>query len=535
MTAPKEDAAIPPDTPPYEAPEQLNLADYFLGDRLRLGQGERIALRTDEGNLTYAEVEALACRFARALEAAGVRREERVLLALPDGADYVGALFGILKLGAVVVMVNPELTRDEAEAMIAYVRPRLALVSPSALPIYHGLREGGCGWLESGLLVAGDQAHEASWERLAKADAPFLALATHRDDPAIWLFSGGTTGRPKAIVQPHRSFANTTELYAKRTLLYHEGDITLSVPKLYFGYATGSNLFFPFSVGASCVLFKEPPTAEVLFAKIAKFQPTILVNVPTVVQRLVDHPAAAEQDLSSLRCITSAGEALPPSLHQRFHELFGKELLDGLGTAEMWHIFVTNRPGEVHPGKLGRVVEGFDISARDEEGRALPAGEIGRLWVRGGSLAHGYWQNGEKTAEAFRGEYYVSSDLISIDEGGVVTYCGRADDVLKVAGRWLVPAEVEDTLLRHPAIAECAVIGAPDAGGLMKPFAFVRPHDGVEAGPDLEERLKSFALEHLAAYKHPRRVFVMETFPRTHLGKIDRGALRAHLKETLQA
>lgn len=515
----------------YRAPEQLNLADYFLGDRLREGRGERIALRLPEGDLTYREVEALAARFALALRAQGVRREERVLIALPDGAEFVGALFGILKLGAVAVMLNPDLSRDEAAAQVAYVRPTSAIVSPKGAELYEALR-GESPWLEHGVVVAGDAGHPLAWQRFAPAEADFPALATHSDDPAIWLFSGGTTGRPKAVVQPHRSFANTTELYAKRTLGYGENEITLSVPKLYFGYATGSNLFFPFSVGGSSVLFPEPPTPELLFRLIARHRPTLLIAVPTLLQRLADAPDAERQDLSSLRCVTSAGEALPPSLYQRFFELFGVELLDGLGTAEMWHIFVTNRPGEVHPGTLGRAVEGFDVSARDEEGRPVPAGELGRLWVSGDSLAHGYWQNREKTAEAFRGDCYAASDLIRIDERGVVTYCGRADDVLKVGGRWLVPAEVEDLLVGHPEVAECAVIGAAGEGGLTKPYAFVLAKSAPPAG--LEERLKAFALEKLAAYKHPRRVFVLDSFPRTHLGKVDRGALRARLAELTQ-
>lgn len=515
---------------PYRAPEQLNLADYFLGDRLREGRGERIALRLPQGELTYREVEALACRFALALSRQGVRREERVLIALPDGAEFVGAIFGILKLGAVAVMLNPDLSREEAAAQVAYVRPTLAVVSPPGAELYGALRAE-VGWLENGLLVAGDSEHETAWQRHAPGPAEFPALATHRDDPAIWLFSGGTTGRPKAVVQPHRSFANTTELYAKRTLGYTENDITLSVPKLYFGYATGSNLFFPFSVGASCALFPEPPTPELLFRQIARHRPTLLIAVPTLLQRLADFPGAAAQDLSSLRCVTSAGEALPPSLYHRFFEMFGVELLDGLGTAEMWHIFVTNRPGEVHPGTLGKAVDGFEISARDEDGRPVPPGELGRLWVSGDSMAHGYWQNREKTAEAFRGQHFAAGDLIRIGEDGVVTYCGRADDVLKVGGRWLVPAEVEDLLLGHPEVAECAVIGAPGEGGLIKPYAFVLAR-GAAAG--LEDALKAFALEKLAAYKHPRRVFVLESFPRTHLGKVDRGALRARLAELTQ-
>jgi len=364
-----------------------------------------------------------------------------------------------------------------------------------------------------------------SWREQLSGDGDdeLETFATHPDDPALWLFSGGTTGRPKAVVQTHRSFANTTELYAKRTLGYREDDVTLSVPKLYFGYATGSNLFFPFSVGGSALLFPEHPTAEVIFEKIARHRPTILVNVPTLIHRMVSHPRAAEQDLSSLRFATSAGEALPVPVYERWQELFGVELLDGLGTAEMWHVFVTNRPGDVRPGTLGRVVEGFELAVRDDDGNDLAAGEVGRLWVRGDSRAICYWQNLEQTAEAFRGEWFVGGDLVSRDADGYVTYCGRADDVLKVAGKWLVPQEVESCLMTHPAVKECAVVGVENEEGLTKPYAFVLP---AGEQPDLEQSLKDFALERLAAYKHPRRVIVLDELPRTHLGKIDRGKLK---------
>ncbi|MDX1644518.1 MAG: benzoate-CoA ligase family protein, partial [Thermoanaerobaculia bacterium] len=350
------------------------------------------------------------------------------------------------------------------------------------------------------------------------------AVPTHRDDAAIWLFSGGTTGLPKGVVQTHASFVNTTELYAKRALGYNADDITLSVPKLYFGYATGSNLLFPFSVGASAVLFPEHPTAELLFEKIERHRPTILVNVPTMINQMVSHDAAREQDFSSLRFATSAGEALPVPLYERWVETFGVELLDGLGTAEMWHIFVSNQPGAVRPGTLGRPVTGFDVKVADDEGREVPRGEVGKLWVRGGSRALGYWRDLRKTMAAFRGEWFVGGDLVTQDEEGYVTYCGRGDDVLKVSGKWLAPQEVESCLARHPAVGDCAVVGVENDQGLTKPVAFVTLVDGEAASPD---ELKDHVLDRLDPYKHPRRVFVLDEMPRTHLGKIDRGKLKA--------
>ncbi|MEE8277780.1 MAG: AMP-binding protein, partial [Thermoanaerobaculia bacterium] len=308
-----------------------------------------------------------------------------------------------------------------------------------------------------------------------------------------------------------------------KALAYGEDDVTLSVPKLYFGYATGSNLFFPFSVGAAAVLFPEHPTPEVLFQKIRRHRPTILINVPTMINRMVSHPQAGRQDLSSLRFATSAGEALPAPIYHRWKETFGVELLDGLGTAEMWHIFVSNLPGAVRPGTLGRVVPGFELKVCDEDGGELPDGEIGRLWVRGHSRALGYWQNLPKTAEAFRGEWFAGGDLVCRDADGYVTYCGRGDDVLKVGGKWLAPQEVESCLMRHPVVAECAVVGVENEDGLTKPLAFVVPK---AARPDLEEELKQFVLEHLQPYKHPRQVILLDKLPRTHLGKVDRGKLK---------
>jgi benzoate-CoA ligase family protein len=316
---------------------------------------------------------------------------------------------------------------------------------------------------------------------------------------------------------------NTTELFGKRVLGYRPSDRTLSVPKLYFGYATGCNLLFPFSVGGSSILFPERCTADALFEQIRRHRPTILINVPTMVNHMVTHERAAEQDLSCLRVATSAGEALPVELYERWKKAFGVELCDGLGTAEMWHIFLTNRPGDVRPGTLGKVVAGFDVKVCDDDGREVPDGEVGWLWVRGGSRAIGYWQQMEKTQQAFRGEWYVSGDMLRRDADGYYTYCGRGDDMLKVAGKWLAPAEVENCLLRHPAVEECAVVGVVDQNGLTKPHAYVLAR---EKRPDLAEELKAFVRDKLDAYKAPREVFVVDSLPRTHLGKIDRGKLR---------
>lgn len=506
-----------------ELPVELNIAHRFLDARIEEGRGDRVALRVDERNLTYSEVQDLANRFAQVLQNVGVRREERVLVALRDSPEFVGALFGTLKLGAVVVMVNPDLVAQNLAALFDYSRASVAVVTGECLGGFEEAKRQ-ARWCPRFLVVGGgDHSHPTFEKESQQVDGDLQTAPTHRDDPAIWLFSGGTTGTPKAVVQTHRSFANTTDLFAKAALRYSEDDITLSVPKLFFGYATGSNLFFPFSVGASAVLFPDLPTPAVLFEQIRRHRPTILINVPTMINKMVSDPAAADQDFSSLRFTTSAGEALPIPLYEQWQETFSTELLDGLGTAEMWHVFISNLPGAVRPGTLGRPVPGFEIRVCDDEGREVERGEVGRLWVRGDSRAIGYWQNMDKTAEAFRGEWFVGGDLVSRDEDGYITYCGRSDDVMKVAGKWLAPQEVESCLKRHPAVDECAVVGVETAEGLTKPVAFVLAKNPTEG---LEAELQQFVLDHLEPYKHPRRVVLVDSFARTHLGKIDRGKLK---------
>lgn len=508
---------------PFEPPEEFNIADWFLDARVREGRGDRVALRTDERNWSYAEVAALAARYARVLGDAGVEPEQRVILALDDGPDFVGALFGVLKIGAVVVMVNPRLPDESIEYFVRYTRAKAAVVVPEAAGAFRRAADSAPCFRR--LLVA----HESELDdALAAAPAQRESFLTHRDDSAIWLFSGGTTGRPKAVLQTHASYANTCECYGKGVLGISEDDVTLSVPRLFFGYATGSNLLFPFSVGASAVLFPEHPSAVVIFERIARHRPTILVTVPKMVQLMVDHPRAADQDLSCLRLATSAGEALPVELHRRWDEAFGLDLLDGLGTAEMWHIFLSNRPGDVRPGTLGKVVPGFEVEVRDDEGARVVDGEVGWLWVKGGSRAIGYWQRMGRTMEAFRGEWYVSGDMVSRDADGVFTYAGRADDMLKVSGKWLSPREVESCLLEHPAIGEVAVVGVPGEAGLTVPRACVVRRDGAAPASDaLADELRAWVRDRLEPYKYPRDVVFLDALPRTHLGKVDRAALRS--------
>jgi benzoate-CoA ligase family protein len=490
----------------------LNMADYFLYDRIREGQGGREAIRSDDESLTYEEVAALASGMGRRLQQLGVKRGQRVLISLPDGAEYVAALFGILGLGAVAVMINPELRPDHLAAILNSARAPVAVVASAH---------------REALAVAGEVSEHPPVPLIVDSggiepgDSVFSTAATRRSEPSVWLFSGGTTGVPKVVVQTHGSFVNTTERYARETLGFRPDDVTISVPRLFFGYATGANLLFPFSVGATTILFPHRPTPAVLFEQIRRHRPTILVTGPSAINAMISDPAAADSDLSSLRFATSAGEALPETLYHRWKDRFGIELLDGLGTAEMWHIFITNRPGDVKVGTVGRVVNGFEVKACDEDGQEVATDEVGRMWVKGDSLGQGYWEDEAQTAAAFRGEWFVGGDLISIDGNGYVTHRGRADDAIKVKGKWLSPQEVESCLLEHPAVKECAVVPFEDDDGLLKPTAFV-----VTSATVSEAELKQHVLDRLEPYKYPRRVIFVDELPQTHLGKVDRGALK---------
>jgi len=353
---------------------------------------------------------------------------------------------------------------------------------------------------------------------------------THRDDPAYWLFTSGTTGRPKANVHLHHDFPWNCERYAIATVGYNEKDVTLSVPKLFFGYATGSNLFFPFAVGGTACLFRERATPEEMFKQIEHFRPKLLVSVPTMILQMANHPEARSHDLSCLRAVFSAGEALPAELHRKWKETFGVEVLDGIGSAELFHIYITNRPGDVVPGSLGRLVPGYRAKILGPDGHAVKPGEIGTLLVHGDSAAVGYFQAHDKTKETFQGDWVRSADLFRVDEHGRFWYSGRTDDILKVGGIFVSPIEVEDCLLAHPAVAECAVLGYQEEG-LEKPIALVVPKGDLQPTAALARELAQFVKSSIAPYKFPRRVRFVKDLPKNDRGKVERKKLREALDE----
>lgn len=515
-------------------PERLNLADYYLFDRLREGRGDRTALRFGDRAWTYADVADRTRRAIAVFRAAGLRPEERVYIVLPDVPPFAWVFFGVLGAGAVVAMGNP-LTRPDALAeVIDYVRPHLVVTTPAvaaALDAHWSDTPGA----RPAMLLVPDAAtfddpeapldDDRCLHRHLAATKPEDPHPTHRDAPAIWLFTSGSTGRPKAAMHSHRDFAFNTEVYAKGTIGYHEDDITVSVPRLFFGYATGTNLMFPFAVGACAALFSEKPTAERIAWAVRHYRATGLTNVPTLMARLLE--SEEDVDLGTLRWSLSAGEALPPALLDRWLDRFTVPVYDGIGSAEMFHIYLSNRPGDVKPGALGRPVDGYElrILPQDADGpgaEPVPLGDTGVLWVRGDSVAQGYWLDRDKSWRTFHGHWCRTGDLFRQDEAGYYWFAGRADALLKVGGQWISPIEIEHCLTTHPAVIEAAVVGV-ERDGLTLTRAFVQSRE--PASTALAARLQDWVKTRLARYKYPREIVFVDALPRNDRGKVDKHAL----------
>jgi benzoate-CoA ligase family protein len=507
-------------------PERFNMARYFLDDRVDEGRGDHVAVIDDNGRYTYRQVQALANQVANALGARGVGVEDRVLIGLFDGIEFVATFFGVLKAGAVVTMVNPELPDADYEHYLDYTRAR-ALFADIGLTNRIAARLSASKLLRA-IISVGDGAPACGerWsEAVGGAATSFVNFDSSRDDPSAWLFTSGSTGKPKGAVHLHHDFPYNTECYAKRVLQIRPGDVTIGVPKLFFGYATGTNLMFPFAVGATTVLFRERATPERLFDLCARHGATMLTSVPTMINKMVQ-AAGAPRSLAPLRACISAGEALPPELYQRWKETFAVEILDGIGSAELFHIYISNRYGMVKPGSLGTIVPGYAAKIVGPDGGEVPDGEIGTLWVKGDSAAICYWQAHEKSKEVLRGDWVVSGDLFRKDRDGFFYYAGRADDMLKVGGIFVSPMEVESCLLRHPHVLEAAVVGYEDDDGLVKPLAFIVAK-GASPSEELGRAIIEHAKQQLAHYKAPRKIEFVEALPRSDRGKILRRELRS--------
>ncbi|MDF2695723.1 MAG: Benzoate-CoA ligase [Labilithrix sp.] len=533
-------------------PDDLSLARYYLFDRLDEGLGKKVAVRFGDRSWTYDAIADKTRRMTGLLAAAGVRRGERVLIVLPDVPPFAWTFFGTLACGAVVAMGNPLAPPETLEYLVGYTRATAVVTVPQVAEILRPVVESAASEVQV-MLVVPDAATGSDpeariegmrFEGKLRELAPALENATprdpvnvHRDEPAIWLFTSGSTGEPKANVHTNRDFAFNTEVYAKRTVGYQRDDVTVSVPRLFFGYATGTNLMFPFAVGATAGLFSERPTPETLTKAIADYRPTIVTNVPTMLGKLLEHDDELKKagkpglDLSSIRFSLSAGEALPEPLLRRWLDRFASDVYDGIGSAEMFHIYASNRPFDIKPGSLGKAVEGYELRILPEEAEGAGAapcapGEIGVLWVKGDSVSQGYWLDRDKSWRTFHGHWCRTGDLFRIDEAGYLYFAGRADDLLKVGGQWVAPLEVEECLLEHAAVAAAAVIGIEEEG-LMKTKAFIVVRAGHAATETLATELQEHVKTTLARYKYPRVVEFVDDLPKNDRGKVDKKALRA--------
>jgi benzoate-CoA ligase family protein len=504
-----------------------NVASYFVDRHLAEDGGDRIALRCGDQLVTYGELSGMVNRVANVLAGLGARRGDRVLLALSDGLEFVATWYAAQKLGAVAAECYTFLLPKDFAYFLRYAEP--------AVVVADGVTIGAIRQAEmlapdprrrtlvvgEGVSGEGEVAFEKTVEAASPDRAPALVAA---DDSAVWKFTTGSTGAPKACVHPARSPFASFESYARGVLGITEDDVVLPVPKLFFGYARDLAALYPFGVGASGIVFPERTTPERIFELIARHRPTILVNVPTMMSAMIAHPDAADQDLSCLRLCTSAGEALPVEVHRKWDDLFGVEVLDGMGSSEAYHIYVSNRPGAGRRGTMGTPVPGYSARVVGDDGAELADGEIGRLEVTGPTIASGYYADEERSRRTFEGRTVRSDDLCCRHADGYFSYRGRGDDLLKVGGIWVAPAEIEDCLLRHPDVVECAVVGYT-TGGLVKPRAYVVAK--AAASTQLADDLLVFARERLAGHKCPRDIRVVTDLPRTANGKLDRAALRA--------
>jgi len=511
---------------PMEGGPTYNAAADLIERNLAAGRGAKTAFIDDHGHYSYAELAGRVSRFANGIGRLGVHPEQRILLCLHDTIDFPTAFLGAIKAGVVPVAVNTQLSPDEFAFMLTDSRARAVVVSSPVLPAMTTalarLPEP-----RPTAIVSGAAAHAGSLAALlAASSATFDTAPTHPDEPCFWLYSSGSTGRPKGTVHIHSSLVQTAELYALPVLGVAENDVTFSASKLFHAYGLGSGLTFPMAAGATSVLMAERPSPAAVSRVLREHRPTIFYGVPTLyVAMLASNELPVPEELALRRCV-SAGEPLPDEIGRGWSARIGIDILDGIGSTELLHIFLSNRPGDVRYGTTGKPVPGYVLKIVDEEGLPVKRGEVGDLLVSGPTSAAGYWNNRERSRTTFNGAWTRTGDKYFENDEGYYVYCGRSDDMLKVSGMYVSPAEVEAALIAHEDVLEAAVIGAPDADGLIKPKAFVVVKSGSRADDGLASALEQHTKTMLASFKCPRWITFLDELPKTVTGKIQRFKLR---------
>ncbi len=507
-------------------PGTYNASTTFIDANLEAGREGKAAILYKDQSLTYSDIAALICRTGNALNKLDVQMECRVMLLLQDSPEFVAGFFGAIRIGAVPVPVNTRLKPKDYEYLLNDSRARVLILSEDRYtniePIHSRLK-----WLKHIIVVGNAPSGTIDFYDWIQGEDPELTPAgTSPDDPCFWLYSSGTTGFPKGAVHLQHDMIYCAENYARGILGIQEKDRTFSIAKLYFAYGLGNSLYFPFYVGGTAILYPEKPSAKPVYEAIARYKPTLFFGVPTAYAEMLALEDFSAYDLSSVRLCISAGEALPKALFDRWHDKWHLEILDGIGSTEVLHIFISNRPNEVKAGSSGKLVPGYEARIVDEEDHDLSQGSVGNLLIRGDSACAYYWKQHAKTKETIIGDWIRTGDKYLMDKEGYFWYQGRSDDMLKAGGIWVSPVEVEAALMSHPAVLECAVVGLRDKDQLVKPkaYAVLKKHGG--ASQTLEAELKAFVRDKIAPYKYPRWIEFVNELPKTATGKIQRFKLR---------